>query len=64
MIKLKSTDKTLTSVRIHPDLFKNFKQECKQDKFTFQKLAERSIFLYLTDKEFRQKIKDQLNILL
>jgi hypothetical protein len=64
MKNLKNTDKKLTSVRVHPILFEKFKEDCKADKFTFQKLAERSIFLYLTDEEFKNKIKDQLNILL
>lgn len=64
MKKLKSSDKKLTSVRIHPVLFEKFKEECNVNKFTFQKLAERSIYLYLTDEEFKNKIKDQLNVIL
>lgn len=58
---MKNTDKKLTSVRIHPDLFEKFKEECKTEKFTFQKLAERAIFLYLTDESFKDRIKNQLN---
>ena len=44
---------TLTSVKVKADLFENFKIECVRRKFSFQKLADRSIFLYLTDEEFR-----------
>ncbi len=64
MRALKSTDKKLTSVRIHPDLFEKFKEVCKTEKFTFQKLAERAIFLYLTDEEFKKTLKNQTNTFL
>jgi hypothetical protein len=64
MKDIKNTEKKLTSVRIHPVLFETFRQEAKKDRFTFQKLAERSIYLYLTDPDFKEKLKDQLNILL
>ena len=50
---------TLTSVKIQTDLFENFKIECVKRKFSFQKLADRSVYLYLTDEEFRKKITNQ-----
>ena len=53
---------TLTSVKVKADLFENFKIECVRRKFSFQKLADRSIFLYLTDEEFRKKITNQNNL--
>ena len=46
----------LTSVKLDTDLFENFKIECIKRKFSFQKLSERAIHLYLTDEEFRKKI--------
>lgn len=52
-------DLVLTSVKIQPDLFENFKIECVKRKFSFQKLADRAIYLYLTDEEFRKKITNQ-----
>ena len=52
-------DLTLTSVKIQTDLFENFKIECVKRKFSFQKLADRSVYLYLTDEEFRKKITNQ-----
>ena len=55
-------DMTLTSVKIQSDLFENFKIECVKRKFSFQKLADRSIYLYLTDDDFRKKITNQLNL--
>lgn len=56
---MKSTEKTLTTVRVDPELWVQFKEICKDQKFTFQKLTERSIFLYLTDPEFKNKIRNQ-----
>ena len=53
---------TLTSVKVKADLFENFKIECVRRKFSFQKLSDRSIFLYLTDEEFRKKITNQTNL--
>jgi len=46
----------LTSVKIDTDLFDKFKIECIKRKFSFQKLSERAIHLYLTDEEFRKKV--------
>ena len=52
----------LTSVKITQPLFDNFKMACLQDNFSFKKLADRAIFLYLTDKKFKQLIHNQNNI--
>ena len=46
----------LTSVKIDKDLFEEFKVACVKMKFSFQKLAERTMHLYLTDEEFRKQI--------
>jgi hypothetical protein len=46
----------LTSVKLDVDLFENFKIECIKRKFSFQKLSERAIHLYLTDENFRKQI--------
>jgi hypothetical protein len=53
---------TLTSVKVQSQLFENFKVECVRRKFSFQKLADRSLFLYLTDEDFRKQITNQTNI--
>ena len=55
-------DMTLTSVKIKSDLFENFKIECVKRKFSFQKLSDRAIYLYLTDEDFRRKITNQTNL--
>jgi hypothetical protein len=53
---------TLTSVKIKSDLFENFKIECVKRKFSFQKLADRAVYLYLTDEDFRKAITNQTNL--
>ena len=55
-------DMTLTSVKIHSDLFEEFKIECVRKKFSFQKLADRAIHLYLTDEDFRKRIHNHHNL--
>ncbi len=57
-----SKDMTLTSVKVKSDLFDDFKIECVKRKFSFQKLADRSLFLYLTDEDFRKKINSQISL--
>jgi hypothetical protein len=46
----------LTSVKIDKDLFEEFKVECIKRKFSFQKLSERAIHLYLTNEDFRKQV--------
>ncbi|MDB4300178.1 hypothetical protein N9923_00240 [bacterium] len=53
---------TLTSVKVKSDLFEDFKIECVRRKFSFQKLADRALFLYLTDEDFRKQITNQSNL--
>jgi len=53
---------TLTSVKVKSDLFENFKIECVKRKFSFQKLADRALFLYLTDENFRKQVTNQINL--
>jgi hypothetical protein len=54
--------KKLTSVKVEEILFQEFKEECVKYKFTLQKLVDRSIFLYLTDEAFRNRLHNQTNI--
>ena len=51
-----SKDQQLTSVKINKTLFEQFKVECIKSKFSFQKLSERAIHLYLTEEEFRKQV--------
>lgn len=50
------SEKKLTSLKLDPELFDEFKIECIRTKFTLQKLAERSVYLFLKDKEFQKLI--------
>ena len=47
----------LTSVKILEDLYKRFKTDTVNTKMTLQKLTNRSINLYLTDTDFRDKVE-------
>ena len=57
-----SKDQQLTSVKIDKSLFEQFKVECIKRKFSFQKLSERSIHLYLTEEEFRKQVHNHTNL--
>lgn len=57
-----SDKKQLTSVKIQEDLFEEFKISCVRYKFSFQKLAERSVHLFLTDEEWRKKVMNHTNL--
>jgi len=59
---MRNKDKKLTSVRLDPELYEEFKYECLKDKFSFQKLASRAIYLYLTDEKFKQILIKQHDI--
>ena len=47
----------LTSVKILEDLYKRFKATTVNTKMTLQKLTNRSIDLYLTDNNFKNKLE-------
>ena len=54
-------DDILTSTRISTKIFEDFKIMSIRTKFSIQKLTERSMFLYLTNEEFRKQLHNQLN---
>jgi hypothetical protein len=51
----------LTSVKIPEELFEQFKIACVKYKFSVQKLTERSMYLYLTNEDFRKQLHNQLD---
>jgi len=57
-------DEKLTSVKITQPLFDQFKISCLQHKFSFKKLADRAIYLYLTNDKFREQIHKINNIVI
>ena len=52
----------LTSVKILEDLYKRFKVTTVNTKMTLQKLTNRSIDLYLTDEQYKQKLETHNNL--
>lgn len=55
-------NQVLTSVKIDTDLFDKFKIECIKRKFSFQKLSERAIHIYLTNEDFRKQVHNHNNL--
>ena len=53
----------LTSVKILEDLYKRFKATTVNTKMTLQKLTNRSIDLYLTDEQYKQKLETHNNLI-
>jgi hypothetical protein len=51
----------LTTVRLQDTLFEDFKAEAVRNKITMRNLLERSMFLYMTDPEFKKVINNQLH---
>ena len=52
----------LTSVKIVDHLFEDFKVSSIKNKFNLQKLANRSLHLYLTDEDFRKRIHNHTDL--
>ena len=52
----------LTSVKILEDLYKRFKSATVNTKMTLQKLTNRSIDLYLTDENYKNKLETYDNL--
>ena len=49
-------DVKLTSVNILENLYNHFKVTVVNSNMTLQKLTNRSVFLYLNDKKFRDRL--------
>lgn len=60
-MKVGKKDDILTTVRLKEKLFEDFKQVSILNKITMRNLLERSMFLYMTDTEFKRNINNQLN---
>ena len=52
----------LTSVKLLDNLYKKFKISNLDDNFTLQKLVNRSMDMYVHDKEFRATINEWNNL--
>jgi hypothetical protein len=60
-MKVGKKDDILTTVRLKEKLFEDFKQASILNKITMRNLLERSMYLYMTDIEFKRNINNQLN---
>jgi len=61
MLKVGKKSDILTTVRLQDELFEDFKQEALRNKITMRNLLERSMYLYMTDPEFKKIINNQLH---
>jgi len=52
----------LTSVKLLDNLYKKFKISNLDDNFTLQKLINRSMDLYVHDRDFRKTINEWRNL--
>ena len=55
---------TLTSVKVHGELFEEFKVASIKNKFNLQKLTNRAMHLYLSDEEFRKQLHNHTDLIL
>jgi hypothetical protein len=60
-MKVGKKDDILTTVRLKEKLFEDFKQTSILNKITMRNLLERSMYLYMTNVEFKRNINNQLN---
>ena len=61
--KDKAMDYKLTSVKILKELYRDFKTKTVETEFTLQKLVNRSMDLYVLDKDFKNKIHSYNNLI-
>ena len=54
-------NQTLITANVDKKLYDKLKMEFLRKNFKLQKLVERAIFLYLTNKDFQKQIHDTLN---
>ena len=59
---MSAKNQQLTSVKIDKELFEQFRVECIKRKFSFQKLSERAVHMYLSDEDFRKRIHIHSNL--
>lgn len=54
--------KSTTSLKIPETLYEDFKITCIRSKMNLQEVVERSLYLYMTDEDFRKRIYNQINV--
>jgi len=53
---MKQNPQKLTSVKVEEEVFNEFRIESYKLKFTLGKLVNRSMYLFLNDEDFKNKI--------
>jgi len=56
------TKRSTTSLKIPETLYEDFKVTCVKSKMNLQEVVERTLYLYMTDEEFRKRIYNQINV--
>lgn len=51
----------LTSVKVVPKIYKEFKIKCMDTGLTLQKFLNRSLYLYNSDKGFQERVDSTIN---
>jgi hypothetical protein len=55
---------TLTSVKVHQELFDDFKVASIKNKFNLQKLTNRAMHLYLSNDDFRKQLHNHAELVM
>jgi len=55
---------TLTSVKVHQELFDEFKVASIKNKFNLQKLTNRAMHLYLNNDDFRKQLHNHVELVM
>lgn len=55
------TKRVITSVKIPETLYEDFKITSIRTKMNLQDIVERTMYMYLTDSNFRAKLHEQYN---
>lgn len=61
-MKGKNHFRKLTTVKVDPANFSEFQALIPKTTINFQKLCDRSLFLYVNSEEFRRTIGNQLSL--
>tara|TARA_A100001391_G_scaffold127451_1_gene87177 strand:- start:2448 stop:2657 length:210 start_codon:yes stop_codon:yes gene_type:complete len=49
----------LTSIKLLSEVYQSFKQQLRENDMTLQKLVNRSMYLFMHDKDFREKVSSE-----
>jgi hypothetical protein len=56
------SQRTTTTIKLYENSYADFKIMAVKTKFNLQELVERSVFLYLTDTNYRYKIHQTIDL--